>query len=105
MLGWRIVAPPEALHWLFWDVELAQLDVERHADYILGRVLERGRSEDVGWAMQTYGLPRLQQFFRERARPDLSARTLAFWRAFFSEDQPWPTSPVWRNPSGEPWHG
>lgn len=99
------MAPPEALRWLFWDVDAPQLEIEHHADYILGRVLERGRIEDVTWAIQAYGLPRLQRFFREHPRPELSARTLAFWRALFHEDRPWPASPAWRNPNSEPWHG
>lgn len=97
--------PPVAQHWLFWDVELSDLDVEKHADYILERVLERGRIEDVGWAMNAYGLERIRAFFRERARPEISPRTLAFWRAFFREEQPWPSLPAWRQNNSAPWQG
>jgi len=97
--------PPVAQHWLFWDVDLGDLDVEKHADCILERVLERGRIEDVGWAMHAYGLERIRAFFRERARPEISPRTLAFWRAFFREEQPWPSHPAWRQNSFPPWHG
>jgi len=93
------------MHWLFWDVDLAQLDVEAHAEYVLGRVLERGRLEDVLWALSTYGADRIHGFLRERARPELSARTLAFWRAFFREEHPWPTRPDWHPSSPAPWHG
>ena len=99
------VTPPDAMQWLFWDVELAQLDVNAHADYILGRVLERGRIDDVSWALRFYGERRIHSFLRERPRAELSARTLAFWRAFFREEHPWPTLPAWRGNSSEPWHG
>ena len=44
------MAPPDTMHWLFWDVDLEELEVERHAEYILSRVLDRGRIDDVGWA-------------------------------------------------------
>jgi hypothetical protein len=99
------MTPPDAMLWLFWDVELAQLDVEKHADYILGRVLERGRIDDVGWVLRFYGEDRIHAFLRERPRAELSARTLAFWRAYFREEQPWPTPPDWRRASSAPWHG
>ena len=97
--------PPEETQWLFWDVEVAQLDVQEHADYILSRVLERGRIDDVRWALRFYGEGRIHSFFRERPRSELSARTLAFWRAFFREEQPWATPPDWRRTSSVPWHG
>jgi len=99
------MALPETMHWLFWDVEPAQIDVALHADYVMGRVLERGRLQDVLWVMRTYGVDRIQAFFRERARPELSPRTLAFWRAFFREGQPWPTLPASHPHSAVPWHG
>ena len=38
---------PRSLHWLFWDVNAARLDVQRDASFILGRVLEFGRLEDA----------------------------------------------------------
>jgi hypothetical protein len=99
------MAPPEALHWLFWDVEPADLDLEQHAHYILARVLERGRLSDVTWAIGAYGLDTIHAFFRDAAHPELSARTLAFWRALFrAEDTPWRTVPAWRKSSSAPWH-
>lgn len=99
------MAPPDTMHWLFWDVDLEQLEVERHAEYILSRVLDRGRIDDVSWALQTYGEDRIHAFLCERPRAELSPRTLAFWRAFFREEQPWPTRPSSRQISSAPWHG
>jgi len=97
--------PPEAVHWLFWDVELTQLDVQQHAHYILGRVLERGRLCDVQWAIGSYGLDAIHAFLRDSAHPQLSPRTVAFWRALFgAKDTPWRTPPVWRASSSAPWH-
>jgi hypothetical protein len=100
-----MMPPPVALHWLFWDVEIAQLDVEAHSDYILGRVLERGTLDDVTWALRTYGEDRIRDFFRAQPRPELTPRTLAFWRALLREDQAWPTQAAFRRPSSTPWHG
>jgi hypothetical protein len=94
---------PDSVKWLFWDVDVDQLDAVPHADYVLGRVLERGRLDDVCWAVDCYGLERVLLFLREAANPELSPRTLAFWRAFFREEQPWRTPPDWRRNSSAPW--
>jgi hypothetical protein len=71
---------------LFWNVDFESLDVERDADLILARVLERGRMVDVNWVLETYGLERIHRFFRAAPRPELSScadprplRTIRTW--------------------------
>jgi len=76
-----VTALPAKLHWLFWNVEVSKLDVERDAVAILARVLERGRMEDVRWLIRKYGLPRIERFFRAGGHPEISRRTRLFWRA------------------------
>jgi hypothetical protein len=94
------------MDWLFCEVDPDALDVERDGEYVLGRVLERGRLEDVRWAVRVYGLERIHRFFRESGHPEISSRTLAFWRAFFhAEDEIWKTPPDWRSNSSAPWIG
>jgi hypothetical protein len=95
---------PDAQRWLFWDADLGRLDPEQHAKYVLGRVLERGRLEDVRWAVSTYGFDRIHDFFRSQAHPEISARTRRFWQVFFnaSEDS-WPKPPPFRQNSSAPW--
>ena len=98
--------PPDRLRWLFWNIDFDALDVERDADTILARVLERGRLVDVHWAIDTYGFDRIHRFFREVGHPELSERTIAFWRAVFdAEDESWPGPPAWRKNSSAPWPG
>ncbi len=95
---------PDERRWLFWEVDPAKVDVSEHADYVLARILEHGRMEDVRWAVATYGLERIHRFFREVGHPELSDRTLAFWRAALrAEDEPWATPPAWRKSRSVPW--
>ena len=97
---------PKEMDWLFWDVDPNALDLERDSEYLLGRLLERGRLQDVRWALRTYGLDRIHRFFRESGHSELSGRTLSFWRAFFrAEDEIWKTPPSWRVNSSAPWVG
>jgi hypothetical protein len=60
---------------LFWNVALDAIDVDRDVDFVLTRVLERGKMADVHWVIRRYGLDRIHRFFRETSRPELSRRT------------------------------
>lgn len=40
---------------LFWDTNFNKLDMERHAAFIIVRVMERGTREEVQFVWQYYG--------------------------------------------------
>jgi hypothetical protein len=91
---------------LLWNVDFDELDVERDAELILGRVLERGRLVDVRWAVDRYGVERIRRFFRDAPRPELSPRTIRFWRVALGEqEERWPDPPAFRARSNAPWPG
>jgi len=96
---------PESLRWLFPEVDFANLDTAAdHVDYILARVLERGRLQDVKWVIAAFGMERIHQFFRDVGHPEISERTRCFWRAVFrAEDERWRLPPAWRLGSSVPW--
>ncbi|MGQ0506426.1 MAG: DUF6922 domain-containing protein [Myxococcaceae bacterium] len=95
---------PRGLQWLFWNLDFARLDLERDADTVLARVLEYGRTRDVRWAMKHYGLARIRRFFREVGDPELSERTVRFWRCLLNaKDEPWRRPPAWRRNSSALW--
>ena len=92
------------MHWLFWDVDVEIVDIDRDATYILARVLERGRLKDVKWAIQTYGLQRIHTFFKQTGHPCVSKRTLTFWRAFFNaREEKWQLKAPFRTSNSAPW--
>jgi hypothetical protein len=91
---------------LFWDVDFEALDVSVDADFILPRILEFGRLKDIAWLVEAYGFDRIHQFLRDRGHPELSARTVAFWRCYFgAKEEPWASPPAWRRNSSAPWLG
>lgn len=46
---------------LFWDADLSDLDEEKHASYIVGRVLDHGTWEDwIYIRNELYGLDRIK---------------------------------------------
>jgi hypothetical protein len=95
---------PEEIRWVFWDVEAGDLDTDTHANYILPRILEFGGIAEVRWAIKVYGMKGIHWFLREVGHPELSERTLRFWRAAFkAEKEVWASPPGWRKSSGAPW--
>jgi hypothetical protein len=95
--------PPEH-HWVFWESDAAELDVERDRDYLIPRILERGGIEEVRWLIGAIGLDAIHRFLRDVGHPEIGDRTLQFWRAFFrAENEQWASPPAWRKTSGAPW--
>ena len=95
---------PREFRWTFPDVDAAKLDVEKHSTYILARILEFAGIAEVRWALKTFGPDRIHQFLRDVGHPELSPRTLAFWRAYFNaENETWASPPDWRRSSFAPW--
>jgi hypothetical protein len=95
---------PDEIRWVFWDVDPAELDPDRDANYILPRILEHGGLAEVRWLIGRFGLERIHAFLRDVGHPELGGRTLAFWRAVFqAEDETWASPPDWRRHKSIPW--
>jgi len=46
---------------LFWDADAGELNMEKHASYIIGRVLDYGRWEDWRFIHNYYGLDKIKE--------------------------------------------
>jgi hypothetical protein len=100
------VSIPRAHRWVFWDVDADAIDPVRDADYVIPRVLEHGGIAEVRWILELHGMDRIHRFLRDVGHPELSERTIRFWRAVLhAEDEPWATPPAWRKNSSAPWPG
>ena len=95
---------PKSVWWLFPDADPRTLDTAQHARGIIPRILERGRLADVAWLLRTYGEDGVHAFLRDVGSPELSPRTLAFWRAYFrAREERWPEPPSFRTNNAAPW--
>jgi hypothetical protein len=101
-----MVRLPRRLRWLFWDVAFDRLEVRRDAAFIVPRVLQAGCLADVAWLVRRYGLEHIHRFLRDQGHPELSPRTIAFWRVVLkAKEETWASPPAWRLTSGAPWPG
>ncbi len=55
---------------LFWDINLAELDLEKHEVFILKRVFERGDIDQIRFIFRFYGLNRISAFVESKPRMD-----------------------------------
>jgi transcriptional regulator with XRE-family HTH domain len=68
---------------VFWDRDLEREDLDRHADWVLARVLVHGTMDQAAAARTFYGDDRVREVLRRR---DVDARTRTFWIAVLGEE-------------------
>src|SRR5687767_7382071 len=68
---------------LFWDIEPGELDLERHEDFIFGRVLSLGDLDAVSALRAEVGDDALRAFI-QRAPHRLDRRSLRFFQVLLS---------------------
>lgn len=67
---------------LFWDVDPKTIDPQKHARYIIERVLEFGNDEEVRWLARYYSPEKIKDTIR-RSRGVLHEKTKALWSLVF----------------------
>jgi hypothetical protein len=67
---------------LFWDVDLSKLDMVQHAAFIIVRVMERGRREEVRYIWTYYGEEIIRKHLLE-AR-SLNKKTVSYFANKFN---------------------
>lgn len=65
---------------LFWDVEI--IDIDRHADYVIARVLNFGDEKDLKNLRELYSDDRLISVIKNRRA--LLPITRRFWSVYFN---------------------
>jgi len=65
---------------LFWDVEI--IDIDRHADYVIARVLNFGDEKDLKNLRELYSDDRLIRVIKNRRA--LFPITRRFWSVYFN---------------------
>lgn len=65
---------------LFWDVEIKELDCEKNADFIIGRVLNFGDCADYEAVKEYYGLRKIKNAAKKVNYAN--KKSLNFWSLF-----------------------
>ncbi len=67
---------------LFWDTDINKIDAEKHAAYIVERVMTRGTLDEFKLLIQYYGKSRVSETVKNLRY--LDERTLHFCSAYFN---------------------
>lgn len=65
---------------LFWDAE--EIDIEKHAGYIIGRILDYGDVKDIKNLRQIYTDDKIIEVVKKRR--NLMPQTAKFWALYFN---------------------
>ncbi|MAF20642.1 MAG: hypothetical protein CMI55_03095 [Parcubacteria group bacterium] len=66
---------------LFWDVEFKKLNYEKHADFVIKRVLQYGDVEDYKAIKKEYGLKKIKKVAQKINYFDKKSQN--FWKFVF----------------------
>lgn len=67
---------------LFWDTDPTTIDPDRHATYIIERIMDFGFDEEVRWMFRRYTNTQIKQVF-ETSRV-LQPSTRSLWNLYFN---------------------
>lgn len=95
---------PLSLKPYFWDVQLSNLSIDHHRDFILGRLLEDGDRQALQWVFRTYARNLILGFLRRRGTELLSKKSWHFWSSQLGEKPKIHLKESWRS-QGRRWGG
>jgi hypothetical protein len=72
---------PESLKTLFWDVDWGNIDISRHRDFIIERILNMGDEVSIGWLWKVFSEAEICFVVRNSRR--LSKKTARCWQNYF----------------------
>ncbi|MDP3795284.1 MAG: hypothetical protein Q8R13_05175 [bacterium] len=61
----KAIAHPPFRQTLFWDVDPKTIDPERHARYIIERILDLGNDDEVRWLFHYYPHSRIKAVLKD----------------------------------------
>ncbi|MFI5305896.1 MAG: DUF6922 domain-containing protein [Polyangiales bacterium] len=91
---------PEEVAKLFWDVDPKSVDLARHSDYVMERIMSRGGWAAMLWLRRAYSADELANFLLRRGAR-LAPRDLAYWCVVSGLKLPIPRGggrPSWAGP-------
>lgn len=76
---------PQRMERYFWEVDVDRMDLEKHKNYVIERVLDWGKTDDVKWLLARYGKEGIKEALRQRR--GLSRSTAVFWADMLDLDK------------------
>jgi len=80
----EIDSVPSKFSVFFWDTELGNIHLKKHARYVIERILETGNLEAMNWLLRVYTVHSiLEVLYTSRT---VSDKSCTFWKLWFGEE-------------------
>jgi hypothetical protein len=83
---------PKEFSKYFWDVIFEELDLRKHRNFILERMLNYGTSNTFKWIFNSFKKEEVKKWLDARGKYSLSRNSYLFWRKIAQEEQLWKRS-------------
>ena len=74
---------PREIFPLFWDIDLAAIDYDKHKNFIISRILEKTTSPALRWLEKVYSRDDIVKVNENDRR--ITTRSRNFWRLWYAE--------------------
>ncbi|MEI7426073.1 MAG: hypothetical protein WCK16_04095 [Candidatus Moraniibacteriota bacterium] len=68
---------------LFWDIDQEKLDPKKYGIFVAKRILEKGNTDDLDWALQFYGQDFMVDVFQKNS-DKFDSKSNNFWYLYFN---------------------
>ncbi|PIV12808.1 MAG: hypothetical protein COS47_00565 [Candidatus Nealsonbacteria bacterium CG03_land_8_20_14_0_80_36_12] len=75
---------PKKMQWLFWSVDVNDLDLKKDKNYIILQALNYGTWEDLKWLFKIYSEREIKNTVKNPGRGLWFRGVLNFWNLMFS---------------------
>lgn len=75
---------PESVSRYLWDTPIDQINIQKHATFIIERVLEYGERAAIGWIDEQYGEDAIVDVIKNSKR--ISPKTANFYATIYGVD-------------------
>ena len=73
----------------FWDVDFDKLKLNKHKNFILGRLLNYGASDTFNWIFTTFKNDEVKSLLLNNGKQSLSRNSYLFWEKIAKEKKLW----------------
>ena len=73
----------------FWDVDFDKLKLNKHKNFILGRLLNYGASDTFNWIFTTFKNDEVKSLLLNNGKQSLSRNSYLFWEKISEEKNLW----------------
>ena len=73
----------------FWDVDFDKLKLNKHKNFILGRLLNYGASDKFNWIFTTFKNDEVKSLLLNNGKQSLSRNSYLFWKKISEGKKLW----------------